>query len=273
VEEGLEVLCNLDHRGASGSDPETGDGAGILLQLPDAFLRRECASLDIELPPAGGYGAGVVFEFGDEGETGCEDTLEQIVAEEGQRFLGWRDVPVEPGAAGELARSVMPRIRQFFVENKTGEEDSFERKMYVVRRRLHKEAEGSCYVVSLSARTLVYKGLLKGKQLGRFYPDLRDPAVASALALVHSRFSTNTLGTWDLAHPYRFLAHNGEINTLRGNINWMRARESRLESSLFGEDLEKVFPIVQPDQSDSATFDNALEMLHLAGRSLRTRSP
>jgi glutamate synthase (NADPH) large chain len=268
VEEGLEVLCNLDHRGASGSDPETGDGAGILLQLPDAFLRRECASLDIELPPAGGYGAGVVFEFGDEGETGCEATLEQIVAKEGQRFLGWRDVPVEPGAAGELARSVMPRIRQFFVENRAEDEGAFERKLYVIRRRLHKEAEGSCYVVSLSGRTIVYKGLLKGKQVMGFYPDLRDPAVSSALALVHSRFSTNTLGTWDLAHPYRYVAHNGEINTLRGNINWMRARESRLESPLFGEDIKKISPIVQPDQSDSATFDNALELLYLAGRSL-----
>jgi glutamate synthase (NADPH) large chain len=268
VEEGLEVLCNLDHRGASGSDPETGDGAGILLQLPDAFLRRECASLDIELPPAGGYGAGVLFEFGDEGETGCEATLEQIVAKEGQRFLGWRDVPVEPGAAGELARSVMPRVRQFFVENRAEDEGAFERKLYVIRRRLHKEAEGSCYVVSLSGRTIVYKGLLKGKQVMGFYPDLRDPAVSSALALVHSRFSTNTLGTWDLAHPYRYVAHNGEINTLRGNINWMRARESRLESPLFGEDIKKISPIVQPDQSDSATFDNALELLYLAGRSL-----
>jgi glutamate synthase (NADPH) large chain len=268
VEEGLEVLCNLDHRGASGSDPETGDGAGILLQLPDAFLRRECASLDIELPPAGGYGAGVLFEFGDEGETGCEATLEQIVAKEGQRFLGWRDVPVEPGAAGELARSVIPRIRQFFVENRAEDEGAFERKLYVIRRRLHKEAEGSCYVVSLSGRTIVYKGLLKGKQVMGFYPDLRDPAVSSALALVHSRFSTNTLGTWDLAHPYRYVAHNGEINTLRGNINWMRARESRLESPLFGEDIKKISPIVQPDQSDSATFDNALELLYLAGRSL-----
>jgi glutamate synthase (NADPH/NADH) large chain len=268
VEEGLEVLCNLDHRGASGSDPETGDGAGILLQVPDAFLRRECASLGLELPPAGGYGAGVLFEFGDERETGCEGTLERIVAEEGQRFLGWRDVPVEPDAAGELAQSVMPRIRQFFVENRIEDEGAFERKLYVIRRRLHKEAEGGCYVTSLSARTLVYKGLLKGKQVMGFYPDLRDPAVSSALALVHSRFSTNTLGTWDLAHPYRYVAHNGEINTLRGNINWMRARESRLESPLFGEDIKKISPIVQPDQSDSATFDNALELLYLAGRSL-----
>ncbi len=269
VEEGLEVLCNLDHRGASGSDPETGDGAGILLQIPDAFLRRECESLGIELPPAGEYGVGVLFDFeGEERETGCEGTLERILAEEGQRFLGWRDVPVEPGAAGELARSVMPRIRQFFVENRIGDEGAFERKLYVTRRRLHKEAEGRCYVVSLSGRTIVYKGLLKGKQVSEFYPDLRDPAVSSALALVHSRFSTNTLGTWDLAHPYRYVAHNGEINTLRGNINWMRARESRLESPLFGEDIKKISPIVQPDQSDSASFDNALELLYLAGRSL-----
>lgn len=268
VEEGLEVLCNLDHRGASGSDSETGDGAGIMLQVPDEFLRRECESLGIELPPAGEYGVGTLFEFEAEERDGCEDTLARIVTEEGQRFIGWRDVPVEPDAAGRLARSVLPRIRQFFVENRTGEEEAFERKLYVIRRRLHKEAEGGCYVVSLSGRTIVYKGLLKGQQLGPFYPDLRDPAMTSALALVHSRFSTNTLGTWDLAHPYRYVAHNGEINTLRGNINWMRARESRLESPLFGEDLEKVFPIVQPDQSDSATFDNALELLHLAGRSL-----
>jgi glutamate synthase (NADPH/NADH) large chain len=270
VEEGLEVLCNLDHRGASGSDPETGDGGGILLQVPDAFLRRECSSIGIELPPAGGYGVGALFEFEDEEEPCCEGALERIVAEEGQRFLGWRDVPVVPEAAGQLARSVMPRIRQFFVENRIGDEGDFERKLYVIRRRIHKEIEGQrrCYVVSLSARTLVYKGLLKGKQLGRFYPDLQDPAVASALALVHSRFSTNTLGTWDLAHPYRYVAHNGEINTLRGNINWMRARESRLESPLFGEDIKKISPIIQPDQSDSASFDNALELLYLAGRSL-----
>jgi glutamate synthase (NADPH) large chain len=270
VEEGLEVLCNLDHRGASGSDPETGDGAGILLQVPDAFLRRECGSLGIELPAAGGYGVGTLFEFESEDGADCAATLERIAVEEGQSFLGWREVPVEADAAGRLARSVMPRIRQFFIENKMGDEAAFERKLYVIRRMLHDAVENShhCYVVSLSARTLVYKGLLKGKQLGQFYPDLRDPAVTSALAMVHSRFSTNTLGTWDLAHPYRYVAHNGEINTLRGNINWMRARESRLESELFGEDLKKIFPVVNPDQSDSATFDNALELLYLAGRSL-----
>ncbi|MBV9455286.1 MAG: glutamate synthase large subunit [Rubrobacter sp.] len=269
VEEGLEVLRNLDHWGASGSDPETGDGAGMLLQIPDAFLCRECACLGIELPPAGRYGVGMLFEFeGDEGPD-CEDKLEQIVAEEEQRFLDWRDVPVDLGAAGRLAQGRMPRIRQFFVENRVGDEAAFERKLYAIRRRLEKEAaEDRCYMVSLSARTLVYKGLLKGEQLPEFYPDLRDPAVASALALVHSRFSTNTLGSWELAHPYRYLAHNGEINALRGNINWMRARESRLESPLFGEDIKKLSPIIQPGQSDSAIFDNVLELLCLAGRSL-----
>jgi len=272
VEEGLEVLRNLEHRGTSGRDPETGDGAGILTQIPDAFLRRECRSLGIELPPAGCYAVGMLFESGEEEEEGleCEGSLERIVAEEGQRFLGFRDVPVEPDHVGRIARSVMPRIRQFFVERQNGDAEAFERKLYVIRRRLHKAVEETHggYVVSLSSRTLVYKGLLKGRQLPRFYPDLRDPHFASAIALVHERFSTNTLGTWDLAHPYRYVAHNGEINTLRGNLNWMRAREGRLESPLFGEDLEKISPVIQPDQSDSASFDNALELLHLAGRSL-----
>jgi glutamate synthase (NADPH/NADH) large chain len=272
VEEGLEVLCNLEHRGTTGADPETGDGAGILTQIPDAFFRRECrSSLGIELPPAGSYGVGMLFEFGADEGRDCEDRLARIVAEEGQRFLGYRDVPVVPEAVGEIARSVMPRIRQFFVGwGSTGDQDAFERKLYVIRRRLHKAVEDTNggYVVSLSSRTVVYKGLLKGQQLSRFYPDLGDAAFASAIALVHERFSTNTLGSWELAHPYRYLAHNGEINTLRGNINWMRARESRLESPLFGEDMEKLSPIIQPGQSDSASFDNALELLYLAGRSL-----
>ncbi|HSK98737.1 MAG TPA: glutamate synthase large subunit [Rubrobacteraceae bacterium] len=267
VEEGLEVLCNLEHRGTTGSDPETGDGAGILTQIPDAFLRRECGALGIELPPAGFYGVGMLFELRAEEGRECEAHLARLVGEEGQEFLGYRDVPVVPGAVGEVARSVMPRIRQFFVRRRTGDQDAFERKLYVIRRRLHAEADG-CYVVSLSSRTVVYKGLLKGQQLARFYPDLRDPDFASAISLVHERFSTNTLGTWDLAHPYRYVAHNGEINTLRGNINWMRAREGRLQSPLFGEDLAKLSPIIQPDQSDSASFDNALELLYLAGRSL-----
>jgi glutamate synthase (NADPH/NADH) large chain len=271
VEEGLEILRNLAHRGASGSDPETGDGAGLLLQVPDAFLRRECKELGIELPPAGHYGVGMLFEGdGDEGIE-CEGTLGRVAAEEGQRILAFRDVPVNPEAAGRLARGVMPRIRQFFVERNARDEAAFERKLYVLRRRMHNlvhRGPSRCYVASLSSRTLVYKGLLKGEQLPEFYPDLEDPAVASALALVHSRFSTNTLGSWELAHPYRYVAHNGEINTLRGNVNWMRARESRLESELFGEDIEKLSPIIQPGGSDSSNFDNALELLYLAGRTL-----
>jgi glutamate synthase (NADPH) large chain len=203
VEEGLEVLHNLEHRGTSGSDPETGDGAGILVQIPDAFFRRECRSSGIELPPAGFYGVGMLFEFGMEEGLDCEDRLERIVAEEGQRFLGFRDVPVVPEAAGRLARSVMPRVRQFFIERRNGDEAGFERKLYVIRRRLHRavQATHSGYVVSLSCRTVIYKGLLKGEQLPRFYPDLKDPAFASALVLVHERFSTNTLGSWELAHP------------------------------------------------------------------------
>ncbi|MBA2345387.1 MAG: glutamate synthase subunit alpha, partial [Rubrobacter sp.] len=267
VEEGLEILRNLAHRGASGSDPETGDGAGLLLQIPDAFFRRECKEIGIELPPAGGYGVGVVFEFGDDG---YENALRDLVEEEGQRLLGFRDIPVEPRAAGNLARDVMPRFRQFFIENRAGSEADFERKLYVIRRRVHKAVEEShrLYIASLSCRTVVYKGLLKGDQVPQFYPDLRDPAFNSALALVHSRFSTNTLGSWELAHPYRYMAHNGEINTLRGNVNWMRARESRLESDLFGDDIGKLSPVIAPDQSDSAAFDNALELLYLAGRDL-----
>ncbi|MBA2618000.1 MAG: glutamate synthase subunit alpha, partial [Rubrobacter sp.] len=270
VEQGLEVLHNLEHRGTTGSDPETGDGAGILTQIPDGFFRRECAGLGIELPGAGGYGVGVLFEPGGAGESDCGERLAEICAEEGQELLGFREVPVEPEAVGKVARSVMPRIRQFFVGRRGGDEMAFERKLYVIRRRLHKETQDSqgCYVVSLSSRTVIYKGLLKGQQLARFYPDLGDENFASAISLVHERFSTNTLGSWELAHPYRFIAHNGEINTIRGNINWMHARESRLRSELFGEDLGKLSPVIMPGQSDSAAFDNALELLHLAGRSL-----
>ena len=268
VEEGLEILRNLEHRGARGSDPETGDGAGILLQLPDAFFRREAGRLGIELPPPGHYAVGTLFES-EEG-LGAERMLEEIAAEEGQRVLGFRDVPVDAERCGRLARRVMPRIRQFFVGREAPDEMAFERKLYVIRRRLHKAVADThaCYVVTLSSRTIVYKGLLTGVQLPEFYLDLQDPAVQSAIALVHARFSTNTLGSWELAHPYRYVAHNGEINTLRGNINWMRARESRLESELFGEDLGKISPVIQPGGSDSAAFDNVLELLYLAGRSL-----
>ncbi|HEX5700483.1 MAG TPA: glutamate synthase subunit alpha, partial [Rubrobacter sp.] len=227
VEEGLEVLHNLEHRGTTGSDPETGDGAGILTQIPDGFFRRECDELGIELPEAGHYGVGMLFESGEGEALDCGGRLADICAEEGQDLLGFRDVPIVPEAVGKVARSVMPRIRQFFIGRRGGDEAAFERKFYVIRRLLHEAVEDShgCYVVSLSAKTIIYKGLLKGQQLPRFYPDLGDASFASAIALVHERFSTNTLGSWELAHPYRYIAHNGEVNTIRGNINWMRARE------------------------------------------------
>ena len=270
VEEGLEILRNLAHRGAAGSEPETGDGAGLMIQIPDAFLRGKLAEEGgVELPPAGEYGVGVAFI---DGEDDHEDVIERVVAEEGQSFLGVRDVPVRPEEIGGMSRKVMPRIRQFFIQSGEEDPDAFERKLYVIRRRIHKavgeEAGSDYFVVSLSSRTLVYKGLLHGEQVPEFYPDLQDERMTSALALVHSRFSTNTLGSWELAHPYRYVAHNGEFNTLRGNKNWMRARESRLESDRFGEDLPKIWPVINPGGSDSAAFDNALEVLHLAGRSL-----
>jgi len=278
VEQGLEVLSKLANRGASGSDPDTGDGAGLLLQIPDGFLRRECKLLGVDLPPAGEYAAGMVFFSPDPDlRRACQRELEQIVTDEGSSVLAWRDVPVSPEKIGRAAREVAPHIRQVFLSCPAGirgDESAFQRKLYVIRRRLHRVVQEryggaeSCYVVSLSVSTLVYKGLLRGPQVPEFYPDLRDPAVTSAFALVHSRFSTNTLGSWQLAHPYRYVAHNGEINTLRGNVNWMRARESRLQSPLFGKDLEKIRPIVEPNVSDSASFDNALELLVLAGRSL-----
>ena len=270
VEEGLLILRNLAHRGASGSDPETGDGAGLLMQVPDTFLRGECEALGIELPPAGAYGVGMLFSGGE--EDACDEVLERVAAEEGQELLGFRDVPVSAGSIGHLARNAMPNIRQFFIKRGEGVEDAaaFERKLYVIRRKLHRAVGDSAryYVVSLSASTVVYKGLLHGEQLPEFYPDLKDESVETALALVHSRFSTNTLGSWELAHPYRYMAHNGEFNTLQGNKNWMRARESRLESPLFGDDLRKLSPVITPGGSDSAAFDNALELLTLAGRSM-----
>ncbi len=242
-----------------------------MIQIPDEFLRRECGKEGIELPPEGYYGVGVAFSAGGD-EAREEAALERVVAEEGHRFLGFRDVPVEPGSVGSMAREVMPRVRQFFVERGDEDAEAFERKLYVIRRKVHKavgeETGGRYFIVGLSASTLVYKGLLHGEQLPEFYPDLQDPLVTSALALVHSRFSTNTLGSWELAHPYRYIAHNGEFNTLRGNKNWMRARESGLESPLFGDDLEKLSPVITPGGSDSSAFDNALELLHLGGRSM-----
>ena len=255
VERALTALANLEHRGAAGADKDTGDGAGILVQIPDAFLRAELGGA---LPPAGAYGVGTCF-----GER-C-DAIEVAVEGEGHEIVCWRDVPVDDRQVGRTAHAAMPRIRQFVVSSEGLEGDALERRLYVIRRVA--ETAGAI-VPSLSSRTLVYKGMLTAPQLARFYPDLHDQRFASALALVHSRFSTNTFPSWELAHPYRMIAHNGEINTLRGNVNWMRARESQLASELFGDDLAKVLPVIQPGGSDTATFDNVLELLVLAGRSL-----
>jgi glutamate synthase (NADPH/NADH) large chain/glutamate synthase (ferredoxin) len=256
VERALVALANLEHRGAAGADKDTGDGAGILVQIPDRFFRDRIPDLPLV------YGVGTCF-----GE-GCE-AIETAIEQEGQRLVCWRDVPVDDAHVGRTARASMPRIRQFVVAAAEGlESDAFERKLYVIRRVAELAAGPELVIPSLSSRTLVYKGMLTAPQLARFYPDLRDPAFESALALVHSRFSTNTFPSWELAHPYRMIAHNGEINTLRGNVNWMRARESQLASELFGDDLQKVLPVIRPAGSDTAMFDNVLELLVLAGRSL-----
>ena len=269
VEKALEALENMEHRGAEGADPNTGDGAGILLQIPDAFMRGAVSGID--LPPAGRYGIGVCYLPGDpERRRAFEQLIDQTVAAEGQKVLWWRDVPVDDRHVGETARLSAPVIRQVIIEAGDDIEDqgAFERKLYVIRRVVERAAGTELALPSFSSRTIVYKGMLTAPQLPRFFPDLRDPRVASRLALVHSRFSTNTFPSWELAHPYRMIAHNGEVNTLRGNVNWMRARESQLASELFGDDLGKVLPVVRSGGSDSATLDNVLELLVLSGRSI-----
>ena len=261
------ALANLEHRGAEGADAGTGDGAGMTLQLPDALFRDEVGP---ELPPLGSYGVAVCFLPRDAGRAAeLEQLLNETVEAEGQRVVGWRDVPVDESQAGPSAAATAPLVRQLFVAAAPALElDAFERKLYVIRRVAELAAGPDLVIPSFSARTVVYKGMLTAPQLTAYYPDLRDERTASALALVHSRYSTNTFPSWELAHPYRMIAHNGEINTLRGNVNWMRARESQLASELFGDDLAKVLPVVRPGGSDSATFDNVLELLVLAGRSL-----
>ncbi|HUE86880.1 MAG TPA: glutamate synthase large subunit, partial [Vicinamibacterales bacterium] len=278
VRQALQVLCNLLHRGACGCEVNTGDGAGILLQIPDRFLRRECAALGITLPPAGEYGAGLVFLPRDLAERDkVQGLMATIVAEEGQRLLGWRDLPTDDSTLGASAQSVEPHMKQVFIGRGGGITDQahFERKLYVLRKRFEHAVDALdfpgkrfFYLPSLSARTIIYKGMLSADQIDPMFPDLADPEVESALALVHQRFSTNTFPSWPLAHPYRYIAHNGEINTLRGNINWMRAREALCRSDLLGEDLKKVFPVIREGGSDSATFDNVLEFLVMNGRSL-----
>ncbi len=267
VERALTAVANLEHRGAAGADARTGDGAGILVQVPDAFFR---SVLDADLPPAGSYGVAMCFLPHDDAR---RDELEQLLAdtvvEEGQHVVAWRDVPVDSREAGDTAAAAAPVIRQLFVAAADGlAQDAFERKLYVIRRRAELAAGPDLVVPSFSSKTVVYKGMLTAPQLPAYFPDLHDDRFCSALALVHSRYSTNTFPSWELAHPYRVVAHNGEINTLRGNVNWMQARESQLASELFGDDLPKVLPVVRPSGSDTAVFDNVLELLTLAGRSL-----
>ncbi|MEX2146576.1 MAG: glutamate synthase central domain-containing protein, partial [Candidatus Rokuibacteriota bacterium] len=278
VRQALQVLCNLLHRGACGCEVNTGDGAGILLQIPDRFLRRQCAGLGITLPAAGDYGAGLVFLPRDLAEREkIQGLMATIVAEEGQRLLGWRDLPTDDSTLGASAQSVEPHMKQVFIGRGGGITDQahFERKLYVLRKRFEHAVDALnfpgkrfFYLPSLSARTIIYKGMLSADQIDPMFPDLADPEVESALALVHQRFSTNTFPSWPLAHPYRYIAHNGEINTLRGNINWMRAREALCRSDVLGDDLKKVFPVIREGGSDSATFDNVLEFLVMNGRSL-----
>jgi glutamate synthase domain-containing protein 2/glutamate synthase domain-containing protein 1/glutamate synthase domain-containing protein 3 len=276
IEQALEVLENLDHRGATGSDPETGDGAGILSQLPDAFFRRVAREdVGVELGAAGDYAVGTVFLPRRSAlRLRCEELFVRICAEEGHRALGWRDVPVCSDRIGTLARGSEPVVRQLLVERREGDAEAFERKLFVIRRRVEKATaaagvpDADFSIVSLSSRVVVYKGLLRARQLRGYYPDLAAPDFAACLAVVHSRFSTNTLGTWDLAHPFNLIAHNGEINTVRGNANWLHAREPQLRSPLFGGDLQKVFPIAEERWSDSAKLDAALELLVHGGRSL-----
>src|SRR5579875_1391463 len=278
VLKGLQVLDNLTHRGACGCDPLTGDGAGILMQLPHDFFAQEASKLGFDLPAPGEYGVGMVFlPLDPKKREACESIFERVVREEGQQVLGWRTVPVDDSQCGVIARQGLPAIRQIFIGKSPGisDEAALERKLYVIRKRVTNEGarikleEGELfYICSLSSLTIVYKGQLISHQLPKFYRDLLDPAVETALAMVHQRFSTNTFPSWDRAHPYRFLCHNGEINTLRGNINWMHAREKQFASPLFGDDIKKIQPIIEANGSDSAMFDNCLELLVRTGRSL-----
>ncbi|MBI5906136.1 MAG: glutamate synthase large subunit, partial [Deltaproteobacteria bacterium] len=276
VEQGIRILVNLEHRGALGGDKSTGDGAGILVEIPDTFLRQVCPGEGLYLPPRGEYAAGMLFFPVDDALAArCTETVERIAAAEGCPVLGWREVPVDPAVLGELSLSTRPRVRQLFLSRAKHEGEAFERKLYVVRRLVEKEVASwsgvdasQFYVSSLSSRTMVYKGLLTGSQLPQFYPDLKNDLFMSPYAVMHQRYSTNTLPTWHLAHPFRIAAHNGEINTLRGNINRMRAREANLSSPLFGTDIRKITPVINESGSDSAIFDNALELLVMAGRSL-----
>ncbi|MFP4661494.1 MAG: glutamate synthase large subunit [Halanaerobiales bacterium] len=276
VHQAMEVLVNLAHRGATGSEANTGDGAGILIQIPHKFFEKEAVKVGFKLPEKGQYGVGMIFLPRDEVERRqCQDIFTDIVQEEGQSMLGWREVPINDSEIGNSARSCMPYMTQAFIKRDSSIKDDmdFERKLYVIGKRAENtirstNSEGELYLASLSHRTIVYKGMLMPEQLEEFFPDLNDSNMETAIALVHSRFSTNTFPSWERAHPNRYIIHNGEINTMRGNVNWMRARQTLIETDLFGDDIKKIFPIINPEGSDSAMFDNVLEFLTLSGRSL-----
>jgi len=277
IEKGIEILLNLSHRGASGCDPVTGDGAGLLIQIPHAFFAGECERLGFALPQPGEYGIGMLFLPVERHQRlMCEGIVERVVREEGLSVLGWRDTPIAADAIGRIARASQPYIEQVFIGCGPGmDRQALERKLYVIRKRMEAEVAKSeirdksfFYIPSLSSRTIVYKGLLLASQISQFYKELSNPAVISALCMVHQRFSTNTFPTWQLAHPFRYISHNGEINTLRGNAAWMEARQATLQSPLFGTDMDKHFPILTPGGSDSASLDNVVELLVMAGRDL-----
>jgi glutamate synthase (NADPH) large chain len=278
VEQGLTILKNLNHRGAVGWDPKLSDGAGATIQLPDRFLREEMAARGLQLPPAGQYGVGMIFLPRDPASRfACEYEIERAIKDERQVLLGWRDVPVDNSDLAEPAKKLEPVIRQVFIGRGAGVTvtDALERKLYIIRKSsghaiqaLRLEHGKEFYVPSMSARLVCYKGMLLAHQVGEYYLDLKDPRVESALALVHQRFSTNTFPSWDLAHPFRMICHNGEINTVRGNVNWIRARQGAISSPVLGEDLGKIWPLIYPGQSDSASFDNALELLVMGGYSI-----
>src|SRR5271154_6227707 len=279
VSDALQILTNLDHRGAVGCEPNTGDGAGILIQVPHDFFVAETTKLGFKLPAFGQYGVGQLFLPKNSGEReAIKKELAKIISDEGQTVLGWRNVPVDNSSLGKTAVAAEPFMAQVFVGRNSAIKDdaAFERKLYVIRKVAEQKiryggkiAGGKTfYVSSLSARTFTYKGMLMSEQVEKYYDDLRNPAVTTALALVHSRFSTNTFPSWDRAHPNRCIAHNGEINTLRGNVNWMKARQMLFASKLFGDDIKKIIPVINTDGSDSAQFDNCVEMLVMAGREL-----
>ncbi len=280
VERGIEVLKNLLHRGAAGADAGTGDGAGVLVQMPDRFLRSACRDLGITLPPGGRYGVGMMFlPLEDRLQTACRSVVEQALAAEGLRTLGWREVPTVESALGDAARALRPSVWQCFTEpdgsdSTCPDADTLERRLYVARRQCERavlqalDGEARFYIPSFSSRTIVYKGLMMATEIPAFYQDLNDPAFESALAVVHQRYSTNTFPSWELAQPFRYLAHNGEINTLRGNLNWMRSRGPDLASELFGDDIAKLLPVTDENASDSASLDNVLELLTTGGRNI-----